>query len=159
MWSPLKGTGLKCSRFRESLVEHADVAAMSAELREHAERCEDCRAAAEEAVLSRALLKALPAYVETPRPWFAPRVMAAIAAHEGELRRSMDTWSAVPRLAARLAWTSVAVLLLASTWLYQAPRSAPAKTTLTDLAGDPYAEASSAAMQDDVLLGLMEKGQ
>jgi hypothetical protein len=159
MWSPFKRSGQECSRFRESLERNADVAALSPALREHAAACKDCQAAAEDAFMSGALLKALPSQAETPRPWFAPRVMAAIAAREVELRRSMETWTVVPRLAAKLSWVCALALLLAGTWLYQTPRSTPTKTTLTDLAGDPYLETAPATTQDDVLVGLVEKGQ
>lgn len=159
MWNPLKRNGQECSQFRESLEKAADVAALSPALREHAASCEDCQAAAEDAVMSRALLKALPSEAELPRPWFAPRVMAAITAREAEFRRSMDAWTVVPRLAAKLSWVCALALLLASTWLYETPRSTPAKAVLTDLAGDPYLETTAATTQDDVLVGLVEQGQ
>jgi hypothetical protein len=129
MWSPFKRSGQECSRFRESLERNADVAALSPALREHAAACKDCQAAAEDAVMSGALLKALPSQAETPR------------------------------LAAKLSWVCALALLLAGTWLYQTPRSTPTKTTLTDLAGDPYLETAPATTQDDVLVGLVEKGQ
>jgi len=39
--------------------------------------------------------------------------MAAIVAGESELRRSMDAWTIVPKLARRLSWVSALALVLA----------------------------------------------
>ncbi len=47
--------------------------------------------------------------------------MAAIAARKAELSRAADTWTFLPKLAARLTWASAIALLLASGWLYQKP--------------------------------------
>jgi hypothetical protein len=52
--------------------------------------------------------------------WFATRVMANITEHEEATRKAKTEWSgAVARLASRLALVSAAVLLFASTWLYE----------------------------------------
>lgn len=159
MVSLLKGIGKECSRFREALETNADVPALPSALQEHAVKCADCKMAAEEVTATRALLQPLPSQAAMPRPWFAPRVMAAIAAREAELRRPIDAWTAVPKLAAKLSWASALALLLASTWLYERPRPMPAKPALTDLAGDPENLSAAAQDQDDILAAPLEKGQ
>ena len=159
MWGLLKGIGRECNRFREALEANADGAALPAALREHAIACAECKAAADDVATSRALLQALPSHAATPRPWFATRVMAAIAAREAELRRPVDAWTVVPRLAAKLSWASALALLLASTWLYERPRPMPTKPAFVDLAGDPENLSAAAQDLDDILAAPQEKGQ
>src|SRR5215468_3501785 len=110
MWNPLKREKSECAGVREGLEATAerstkdadsDVGSLSAEQQDHLACCPDCQAAVDERLMSRFLLRGLPA-VAAPDPWFAPRVMAAIAARESELRQSLETWTVLPRLAARL---------------------------------------------------------
>jgi hypothetical protein len=160
MWSLLKRSREDCRRFRESLEGSTPVAVLPSTLREHAAACADCGAVATEVLASRELLKALPASpAATPRPWFAPRVMAAIAAREEEFRRSLEAWTAVPKLAARLTWACALALLLASTWLYETPRSTP--RTGRDAAAESLFDLppASSATQDDILVSRLEKAQ
>lgn len=160
MWDLLKTNRGECSRFLDSIEGTASADALSPALAEHAASCKDCRAAADELFASRALLKALPREMEVSRPWFAPRVMAAIAARESELRRSFDAWTAVPRLAAKLTWVSALALLLTSTWLMGRPPATPARPVLTDLTGEPVIESAPAPVSnDEVLVSLTEKAQ
>ncbi len=85
-----------------------------------------------------------------PEPWFAPRVMAAIAARESELRQSLEAWAAVPRLAARLTWISGLALLVASTWLYQLPKFTPISGNESAVES-LFDSSQSSASQDDVV--------
>jgi len=101
--------------------------------------------------MSRALLREVPARAALPGPWFAPRVMAAIAARESELRQSLEAWAAVPRLAARLTWLSALALLLASTWLYQQPKFTPRSGNET-VAESLFDSPQSSSSQDDAVL-------
>jgi len=139
------------------------LAAAPAALKEHAAACSKCRSAAENILAARALLAELPSSATMARPWFAPRVMAAIAARKAELSRAADTWTFLPKLAARLTWASSVALLLASAWLYQRPATAPstatsAKAVATDITGDPDVEpASQTNVDDEFLLSLAEK--
>jgi hypothetical protein len=126
-------------------------------LKEHAAACADCRAAAENILAARALLAELPSYATMAGPWFAPRVMAAIAARKAELSRAADTWTFLPKLAARLTWASAVALLLASGWLYQKPVSTSAKPVATDITGEPVADTATPATNDEVLVSLSEK--
>lgn len=121
----------------------------------HANSCADCRSAAENVLATRTLLAAIPSNAALPGPWFAPRVMAAIAARKAELARAGDAWTFLPRLASRLTWASSIVLLLASAWLYDRPVTTPPVTTrvvATDITGEPVVEMSSQPSADDEFL-------
>jgi hypothetical protein len=133
------------------------VASAPVALKEHVAACADCRAASENILAARALLAELPSYAATAGPWFAPRVMAAIAARKAELSRAADTWTFLPKLAARLTWASAIALLLASGWLYQKPVSTSAKPVATDITGEPVADTATPATNDEVLVSLSEK--
>jgi hypothetical protein len=158
MWSLRQKNRGECSRFLESLEQDASRGALSPAEQEHAAGCKACEAAADEWFASRTLLEVLPRQEAVARPWFAPKVMAAIAARESELRRSLDAWTAVPKLAAKLAWVSAVALVLTSTWLIERPVSTPEKPVMTDLAGEPVIDSTPMpATNDDVLVTLTEK--
>lgn len=127
----------------------------------HAAQCADCRAAAENLLAARALMAEMPSHAARGGPWFAPRVMAAIAARTVELGRATDTWTFLPKLAARLTWASAIALLLASGWLYQRPVSTAvtAKSVVTDITGEPLRESAMPANNDEVLVSLSEQPQ
>lgn len=126
-------------------------------VKEHASTCADCRAAAENILAARALLAVLPSYATMAGPWFAPRVMAAIAARKAELGRAADTWTFLPKLAARLTWASAIALLLASGWLYQKPVSTSVKPVATDITGEPLADTATPSTNDELLVSLSER--
>ena len=126
-------------------------------LKEHVTACADCRTAAENILAARALLAVLPSYATMAGPWFAPRVMAAIAARKAELSRAADTWTFLPKLAARLTWASAIALLLASGWLYQKPASTAAKPVATDITGEPLADTATPSTNDELLVSLSER--
>ena len=156
MWNPLKKSSSDCARFRD-LLEAGGRRTPPAALREHASECPECEAAAEELAASRELLSVLPRQSEAG-PWFAPRVMAAIRAREAELRRSVDAWIIVPKLARRLTWLSALALVLASTWLFGGPAATTWKPVATDITGEPVHEYAAPVNNDDLLLSLAEKG-
>jgi hypothetical protein len=86
--------------------------------------------------------------------------MAAIAARERELSEVARTWLAVPKFASRLAMASGALLLVASTWLYERPYKAPAKQPAATASQEYLFESPQPPMnQDDVLVSLAEKNQ
>jgi hypothetical protein len=168
MWNLLRMLRKKkneneCSRLRDALENVADVAALSSAQQKHLTVCPVCQAAADEIFMGRILLREMPAVAATPAPWFAPRVMAAIAAREAELRQSLEAWAAVPRLAARMTWVTALALLLAGTWLYRAPKSAPSPRgqatieSLFDSPQSPAAQDDVQLTQDDVLLSQERK--
>ena len=146
----------ECSRLRDSLEDVAEGAPLSAVQREHLVVCADCQQAADAISVSRSVLHQASRAAE-PGPWFAPRVMAAIAAREADLRQSLDAWAAVPRLAARLTWVSALALLLASTWLYQSPKHAQNPTNQSQGAIESLFDGTQSAGPDDVL-PTMESG-
>ena len=155
MWNLLgmrKNQG-ECSRLRDALENVRDTAALSSAHQGHLAVCQECQSVSADTSTTRILLRDVPARAASPGPWFAPRVMAAIAARESELRESLETWAAVPRLAARLTWISGLALLLASTWLYESPRFTPnagTQATLESVFDSPQ----SSPPQDDVVLTL-----
>ena len=160
MWSLLKKGSGECSRFQQSLEDIASGGSLSPAQREHATGCKECAAAVDDWLTSRKFLEALPRQADVAKPWFAPKVMAAIAASESELRRSLDAWMVVPKLASKLAWISALALLLTGTWLMERPMSAPQQPVVTDLAGEPVTESAPLpATNDDMLVSLTEKGQ
>jgi hypothetical protein len=135
------------------------LAAAPVALKAHVTSCASCGASAENILAARALLAALPSHAAMSGPWFAPRVMAAIAARKAELSRAADTWTFLPKLAARITWASAVALLLASTWLYQKPVSTPSKPVATDITGEPVVDTSTPANNDEVLVSLAEKSR
>jgi hypothetical protein len=138
-------------------------AALPVDLRQHAQACAHCREAAENLLAARSVLSAIPSNATLAGPWFASRVMAAIAERKSELARAVDTWTFLPKLAAHLTWASSLALLLASAWLYQKPVSAPpqnaAHAVATDITGEPFVDNSTLPNNDDVLVSLAEKPQ
>lgn len=152
MWNLLRmrKNQKECGRLQDALERAAEAEDLSLAQREHLAACGDCRAMADERAAARHILSHVVARAAQPGPWFAPRVMAAIAAKESELRQSLEAWAAVPRLAARLTWASALALLLASTWLYQRPKSTP--RTSNDGTVESLFDTAQAPVQDDIEL-------
>lgn len=166
MWNLLKKNKRGCIRLRDLLEE---VAAKHGEglridglmdglpptERDHLASCESCRGAAQDLVATKELFRGISSTAAEARPWFAARVMNAIAARERELATRVSAWTEFPRLASRLAWITVVLLLASTTWFYEkvirAPnyqRNAAVQETIFD--------APSQANQDDVLIGMAE---
>jgi hypothetical protein len=154
-----------CSSFLDILNDSVNTAtlqeflAAAPQRRAHAASCEDCRVAAEEFLAARALLGALPSQADKSRPWFASKVLAAIAARETEVRRLATAWTLVPRLASRLACISALAILVAGTWLYRKPVSSPPSPTGTEASAESIFETSPSPHQDDVFVSTAEKNQ
>jgi hypothetical protein len=153
-----------CSNFLDAFTDTVNIATLQEFLasaptqqRAHAAACADCRNAAEEFLVARALLTALPSQADSSRPWFPSKVMAAIAARETEVRRLATAWTLVPRLASRLACISALAILIAGTWLYRKPVSSPPSQTGTEASVESIFETSAPPHQDDVLSSAMEK--
>jgi hypothetical protein len=147
----------ECAQLREWLEESSNITDLYSQptAREHLAKCADCHAAAEDLRATRVLLKEIPPQASRTAPWFALRVMAAIAARERELGRVREAWTVVPRLAARLTWISALVLLLASTWLYESPRSKPVNPGVNDSTAESlFDNPQPPTTKDEVLLSL-----
>jgi hypothetical protein len=139
----------------EELVE-----TLPAEGQAHFADCRGCREALQDMRTTREMLLGAVAPAEDGGPWFAKRVLSAIAARERELAFPASAWSMVPRFASRLAWASAIVLVAGSTWLYQ--RSAPSTIRQPAAAStqEYLFEAPSPPMnQDDVLISMAERNQ
>ena len=155
MWNLRRKKNLECSRFQDALQNAPQISALPGALQAHLGACADCRSLADEFSESRALLGALPTPRYKPSDWFVGRVMSAIAARESQLRRSIDTWSLIPRLAVKLTWASALALLVAGTWLYERPRTTPRQTDAAG--GESLFESPAPAAPDDFLASAMER--
>jgi hypothetical protein len=130
------------------------LAAATPELQVHAANCDECHTRLDELAATRELLASLQPQSAISRPWFASRVMSAIAAREAELSRAIDAWTIVPKLASRLAWAAALAILMAVSLLYQKPATSqrvtePSPESLFDNAPSP-------ANHDDVLVSMVE---
>jgi hypothetical protein len=167
MWNRMRHLGDECGRFRTSLEDsavapHASesvdelLAAMPSMARNHFAECLGCQEVAQDLLTARRALKeAVPEAFE-PGPWFAGRVIAAIAVRERAIGEAARTWLVVPRFASRLAVASGALLLVASTWLYERPLPAPSQQASSLAAQESLFESPPPMNQDDVLINLQE---
>jgi len=171
MWDLLKKKNAPCGQFRDELEASGGfapqaltleqlVSTLSAPARQHVVSCAECRAAAEELLSVRALLQATtPATTAAPSSVFVPRVMAAIAAREAELRNSISSWSAIPSLASRFALASAVLLVVISTWIYERPLKTPAKTSMDSAQESLFESSPPPASPDDFLVSQVERPQ
>jgi hypothetical protein len=159
MWNVLSTTkrSRECRSLRDTLESAAGISELSPAQQKHLAACPECQEVADDILMTRAILGDMPRHAETAAPWFAPRVMAAIAAKESELRQSLDAWAAVPRLAARLTWVSALALLLVSTWLYESPRHTQTAANGNQGSVESLFDAQQSGAPDDVL-PTMENG-
>src|SRR5208282_703633 len=131
-----KGRFENCERFRDELElvrlpgdqridRHELLRKLAAELRGHAETCGSCMEAADDLVDTRNMLvpTASQSTAVEPGPWFASKVMNAIAAGENEIEQSEGVWQSVRRLAPRLAAACALLLVLAGSWAVQVRRN------------------------------------
>jgi hypothetical protein len=167
MWNLLKKRDEDCWKLQNLLEESAAVSpeavrveelsgAWPAAQRTHIAACGSCQEAARDLLATREIFKGVGSTTEMAKPWFATRVMAAIAARERELSEVASTWLAVPKLASRLAMAAGALLLAASTWLYQRPLPAPNQQASILAAQESLFEPAPPVNQDDVLLNAPE---
>jgi hypothetical protein len=170
MWNLLSKRAEECAKLRDLLEESAAArpAAVTVEQlildlpaaeRAHIAACENCLEAAEDILATRKIFKGVTSDAGTGRPWFATRVMGAIAARERELTEAASTWLAVPKFASRLAMASGALLLVATTWLYERPLSTPSQQAATLAAQESLFETPPSMNQDDVLVPVQEKNR
>ncbi len=161
MWTLLKKSDEQCRKVRDLLEDSAAARpeavsiqelseALSAAGQTHIGACVGCQEAAQDLLGTREIFKGVASNSAMERPWFATRVMAAIAAREA------STWLAVPRFASRLALASGALLLVASTWLYERPFSAPSQQARNLAAQESLFEVPPTVNQDDVLVPAQE---
>ena len=170
MWNLLSKRAEGCGKLRDLLEESAAarpvavtveqlIQDLRAAERAHIAACENCLEAAEDILATRKIFKGVTSDAGAERPWFAGRVMAAIAARERELTEAASTWLAVPKFASRLAMASGALLLVATTWLYERPLSTPNQQAATLAAQESLFEAPPSMNQDDVLVPAQENNR
>jgi hypothetical protein len=166
MWNLLKKSGKECGRIQDSLEEAATknsnagavdelIVGLPAAVREHIDGCQDCQAAAQDLLATKEIFKGVVSMADEARPWFAARVMAAIAARERELTERMSAWSEFPRFAARLAWISAVLLLAGTTWFYEKGVTARSNSPNSGTQESIF-EPSQQTNQDDILISMAE---
>ena len=156
MWNLLNKNDRECGKLRDLLEESAAAlpeatsveqlsAAWPAAQRRHLAACGRCQEAAHDLLATREIFKGVGSATEMAKPWFATRVMAAIAARERELAEAASAWLVVPKFASRLALASGALLSVASLWLYERPLPAANQRASTLAAQESLFEAAPGA--------------
>jgi hypothetical protein len=170
MWDLLKKRNEECEHVLDLLEDPGAAPARArsvAELlealapaqRTHVAACPSCRDAIRDVFEAREIVRGVVPRAQEPGPWFVTRVMAAIAAKEKQLSEVTKTWLAVPKFASRLAFASCAVLLVASTWVFE-NRSTTVKQSSTLASQESLFETpQSSANQDDILISVAERNQ
>ena len=161
MWNLLKRSKEECTRLRDKVEEAAAKQAhplsvknlreeLTAEERKHLETCQDCQHAAQELFAAKELFQGVASFSHEARPWFAARVMAAIAARERALAERVTAWTEFPRFASRLTWVAVIVLLASTTWFYESVVRVPSHPVYGSQ--ESIFEAPQQSAPDDVLI-------
>jgi|SRR5690242_1933700 hypothetical protein len=162
MWDMLKEND-ECKRFRDGLEDASAkleeavrveslIALLPEEQRAHVAECPGCREAVNDLVQVKALFHGAASFAGEERPWFATRVMAAIASRERGLVERVSAWTEFPRFASRLAWVAAILLLAGTTWFYESVVRAPSYNP----AGSPESifEVPQQTTPDDVLVSM-----
>jgi len=161
MWNLLKRSKEECTRLRDKVEEAAAKQAhplsvknvresLTAEERKHMETCQDCQEAVQELFAAKELFQGVASFSQEARPWFAARVMAAIAARERELAERMTAWTEFPRFASRFRWVAVIVLLASTTWFYDSVVRKPSHPA--NGSQESIFEAPQQTTPDDILI-------
>jgi hypothetical protein len=171
MWNLMAKKSDECNHLQDLLEDAAAmhpraasveelIAALSPVQRTHFVECRSCREVVEDRVKTWEIFKGVASYREEAAPWFARRVMTAIATREKQVSELAKTWLAVPKFASRLALASGALLLVASTWIYERPFAAPAAQATSAASQESLFEAPpTTANQDDVFISRAERNQ
>ena len=161
MWNLLKSSNQECRRLRDAVEQAAAKQAdsvsakslreeLTANERKHIGACRDCQEAVQELLAAKELFHGAARFSQEERPWFAARVMAAIAAREKELAARVTPWTEFPRLASRLTWVAVAVLLASTTWFYESVVRTPSHPV--NGSQESIFEAPPLTTPDDILI-------
>ena len=160
MWNLLKRRKEECRRLADAVDEAAAKQAdevsvrhltetLTAEERKHLETCQDCQLAVQDVFRVKQLFQGAASFSQEERPWFAARVMAAIAAREKELAERVTAWTEFPRFASRLTWVAAIVLLASTTWFYENVLRAPSHPV--SASQESIFEAPQQTTPDDIL--------
>jgi predicted anti-sigma-YlaC factor YlaD len=154
MWNLLRKKTNDCTCVREAVENTPERSAVPAMVQEHLTTCASCTNFVEEFYETRTLLGTLHSRRYEPSPWFATRVISAIAAQEATLSRSLETWRVVPNLAAKLAGISAIALLLTGVWLYEQPKTA--SSGQSSAGGESLFENTPTPVPDDLIAAIVE---
>lgn len=128
--------------------------------KQHVQNCRDCKEAVMDFLESRALFRNWNAAGVQGNPFFAKRILAAIAAREAEVEQSTRTWAVVPKLAARLAAIATLVLLIAGTWVYEGPARKQVNQPVVEPGSQLFEDNSTVPTdRDEVLVSLLERSE
>lgn len=163
MWKLLKRENQECRALRDALEEAAAKLAgglgvesltdeLTAEDRKHLENCADCRESIRDLVATKELFRGAAGFAEGERPWFAARVMAAIAWRERELAERVSAWTEFPRFASRLTWIAAILLLVGTTWFYESVSRTPSYPPSSSQ--ESIFEAPPQPAPDDILVSM-----
>ena len=162
MWDMLKDNE-ECKSFRDGLEEvsakledairgESLIALLPEERRAHLVACAGCQEAANDLIRMKTLFRGTASFAAEERPWFASRVMAAIASRERELAERVTAWTEFPRFASRLTWVAAVLLLAGTTWFYEAVVRAPSYAPTGSQ--ESIFEAPQQTTPDDVLVSM-----
>jgi hypothetical protein len=162
MFNFLKREPFEC-RALWNILDNADravplqnvLAEATPEQRAHVAQCAQCHKRIEDMAAARELLTPLQPQSTISRPFFASRVISAIAVREAELSRAVNAWMLIPKLASRVAWAAALAILVAVSLFYQKPgtsqlRAEPSTESIFDNSPSP-------ANHDDVLVSMVEQ--
>lgn len=160
MWHLRRRSTEECRRLRDAVEEVAAKQAntvsvkslreeLTTEEQQHIATCQDCQEAVQELVAARELFQGAARFGEEARPWFAARVMAAIAAREKDLAERVTAWTEFPRFASRLTWVAAIVLLASTTWFYKSVVRVPNPVNGSQ---ESIFEAPQQTTPDDILI-------
>ena len=160
MWNLRRRSKEECGRLRDAVegaaAKQADAVSvkslregLTTEERKHIETCRDCQEAVQELVAAKELFQGASSFREEARPWFAARVMAAIAAREKDLAECVTAWTEFPRFASRLIWVAAIVLLASTTWFYESVVRVPGPVSGSQ---ESIFEAPQQTTPDDILI-------
>jgi hypothetical protein len=165
MWNLLKKSDQECRRVQDCLEKAAAqrsnagtieelIAGLPAATHQHIDRCGACREAALDLTATKEIFGGVASAAEEARPWFATRVMAAIAAREKELANALNPWSEFPRFASRLALVTAFVLIAGTTWYYEKGARVQSYRINGAATQESIFESPPPTNQDDVLISM-----
>ena len=170
MWNLLKKSGQECRRVQDCLEEAAAqrsnggtveelIEGLPLPARKHVDGCEACREAMLDLVGAKELFKGVASFKDEARPWFAARVMAAIASRQNELANALNPWTEFPRFASRLALVAAVVLVAGTTWYYENGVRVPSYQINGEATQESIFEAPPPSAPDDVLVSMTGDNQ
>ena len=149
-----------CGDFEARLEDYLQ-GTSDAELDQHLQQCEDCRAALENSRMAGDLIRQVWDPVSEPRPAFLSGVLAKIREEQIRAESPAAFWSPLEFLASRLSMTAAALLLALSIYLVGfAPGRAPVQPlpSRTELSASDFPQPpGDPDSNEEVLVSLAER--